>query len=240
MKDIFQVLLLNARPAAGKSEIIDYLHGVPVDERIRRFHIGKLSEIDDFPMLWTWFEEDSVLEEMGFERLHTDKEGYFKHHGLWNLLIRRICLEYDKLIRDTQDLHGETTVIIEFSRGREHGGYAEAYNHLSDAVLDRASVLYVDVSYEESLKKNKARFNPDKPDSILEHGLSDDKLERLYRDTDWDELTEADAGYITVGSKKLPYVVLDNSDDITTAGGEPLGQRLETVLSQLWGLYSCA
>jgi hypothetical protein len=134
----------------------------------------------------------------------------------------------------------DTTVIIEFSRGSEHGGYAEAYKHLSDAVLDSASVLYVDVSYEESLRKNRARFNPDKPDSILEHGLSDDKLERLYGDTDWDELTERDADHITIESKKLPYVVLDNSDDITTAGGEPLGQRLEAVLSRLWEIYSCA
>jgi hypothetical protein len=46
----FDILLLIARPAAGKSEIIDYLKNLPQDERRRRFHIGEFDEIDDFPM----------------------------------------------------------------------------------------------------------------------------------------------------------------------------------------------
>jgi hypothetical protein len=234
MGKIFPVVILNARPGAGKSEIIDYLRRTDTDERIRRFHIGSMREIDDFPMLWTWFEEDAILEKMGLDRLHTTGEGYFTHHGLWNLLIRRICLEYDKLLRDAPSLHTETTVIIEFSRGSEHGGYTDAYNHLSDTVMDSASLLYVDVSYEESLRKNRKRFNPDKPDSILEHGLSDDKLSRLYRDTDWDEMTKNNPELISLGSHRLPYAVFDNTDDLTTGGGEALGERLQNVLSRLW------
>jgi len=237
MNDHFSVLLLNARPAAGKSEIIDYLRNVDASERIRRFHIGKMREIDDFPMLWTWFEEDAILEELGYKRLHTDSAGYFKHNGLWNLLIRRICLEYDKLLIDTPELHADTTVIIEFSRGSEHGGYTEAYQHLSEAVLAHAAVMYVDVSYEESLRKNRARFNPDKPDSILEHGLSDQKLERLYRYSDWENVMKSDSAYIPVGPRRLPYAVFDNGDDVTTRGGETLGKRLEAVLARLWKSY---
>ncbi len=38
----FPVLILNARPAAGKSEIIHALKSTPVEERIARFHIGPL------------------------------------------------------------------------------------------------------------------------------------------------------------------------------------------------------
>ncbi|MBN1686960.1 MAG: hypothetical protein JW852_09915 [Spirochaetales bacterium] len=240
MNNLFPVLLLNARPAAGKSEILHYLHHVDRAARIRRFHIGNIVEIDDFPMLWSWFEEDAILEEMGFHRLHTDTNGYFNHHGLWNLLIRKICLEYEKLLRDRRDLHENTTVIIEFSRGCEHGGYAEAYKHLSQAVISRASILYVDVSYEESLRKNRRRFNPERPDSILEHGLPDEKLERLYRDTDWHELAETGKERITVGTARVPFAVFDNSADITTAGGEPLGLALENSFSRLWEIYSGA
>ena len=52
------------------------------------------------------------------------------------------------------------TTLIEFSRGAEHGGYASAFRHLSEEILDRACVLYIDVPYEESLRKNRRRFNP--------------------------------------------------------------------------------
>ncbi len=65
MEPISPVLILNARPAAGKSEIIAFLHSLDETERRDRFHLGRIVEIDDFPMLWTWFEEDTLLAEMG-------------------------------------------------------------------------------------------------------------------------------------------------------------------------------
>ncbi len=181
----FDILVLNARPAAGKSEIIDYLKQCNSTDRKQRFHIDAFEEIDDFPMLWIWFEEDYQLEAMGFPRLHSDENGYFKWHHLWNLLIRRMCWDYQKKIDRIPGYHEKTTMVIEFSRGSEHGGYLEAYKHLSPDVVKRMAILYVDVSYDESFRKNRKRFNPDRPDSILEHGLSDEKMERLYKDVDW-------------------------------------------------------
>jgi len=89
-QNTFDILLLIARPAAGKSEIIDYLKRTEPETRRQRFHIGRFGEIDDFPMLWTWFEEDAILAEMGRPRLHTTPDNYFKDHYLWDLLIRRI------------------------------------------------------------------------------------------------------------------------------------------------------
>src|SRR5512138_716903 len=96
----FDIVLLIARPAAGKSEIIDYLKRLPPEARAERFHVGSFAEIDDFPMLWAWFEEDALLEKMGHPRLHTDKDGYFLETYLWDLLIERITLEYQKKLRD--------------------------------------------------------------------------------------------------------------------------------------------
>ena len=93
-------LLILARPAAGKSEIIKYLQGLSEEERKSRFHIGKIYVIDDFPMIWTWFEEDDLLTKMKLPRLYTDKNGYFLHQYLWDLLIERMNIEYTKLIRD--------------------------------------------------------------------------------------------------------------------------------------------
>jgi len=233
---IFDTLLIIARPAAGKSEIINYLKNTPENERQTRFHIGKFTEIDDFPMLWTWFEEDDILEKMGKPRLHTDEVGYFKEQYLWDLLIERICLEHTKLKRDISDTNRQT-ILIEFSRGTEHGGYRSAFQHLSESVLEKLAVLYIDVSFEESLRKNRRRFNPDRPDSILEHGLSDEKLVKLYQDIDWFEYVNHPT-HIQVKGYSVPYVIFDNMDDVTTQGGEVLGQRLKITLEKLWNLYN--
>ncbi len=233
-KNTFDILILNARPAAGKSEVIDYLKRCPVEERKKRFRIAEFEEIDDFPMLWTWFEEDDILQKMGYPRLHSDDQGYFKEKYLWHLLIRRMSFDYKKKVTRTPNYHQSYTTIIEFSRGSEHGGYREAYQHLSQEVVERMVILYLDVSYKESLRKNRARFNPDKPDSILEHGLPDNKMEVLYKDVDWHELTQPDPAYLNIQGVNVPYVVFENEDDVTTARGDALGDRLEARLQMLW------
>ena len=230
----FKILLLIARPAAGKSEVINYLKNTPLEERVKRFHIGKFAEIDDFPMLWTWFEEDELLQRMGHPRLHSTPDGYFLYVHLWNLLIERISLEYQKLMRD---FDGDT-VVLEFSRGAEHGGYKSAFQHLSDEILQNLAIMYIDVPWEESLRKNRQRFNPERPDSILEHGLPDQKLERLYRETDWHELIKENPEFLTIKGFSVPYAVFDNSDDVTTAQDTALGKRLDQVLGDLWTRYS--
>lgn len=236
-ENAFNLLLLIARPAAGKSEIIDYLKRTPTQERIERFHIGDFEELDDFPMLWTWFEEDKILEEMGENRLHTDADGYFKYDYLWDVLIRRISLDYRKMLRDQPSYHQNKTTIIEFARGSQHGGFKRAFDHLSQEVVEQMAVLYLNVSWEESLRKNQARFNPDRPDSILEHGLPDEKMAVLYRESDWAEISAPDAEFLTIQGTQVPYAVFENEDDVTTARGAALGQRLEETLSLLWQRY---
>ncbi|NLE52593.1 MAG: hypothetical protein GX613_14440 [Chloroflexi bacterium] len=233
--DIFPILILNGRPAAGKSELIAYLNALQPDARRERFRIGELKEVDDFPMLWTWFEEDDILQRrFNLPRLHSDDQGFFLYPELWHLLIVRLSNDYAKLLRDQPDLHQTHTVLIEFSRGTEHGGYRAAYPHLSDAVLDDGAILYIDVPYEESLRKNRRRFNPEKPDSILEHGLPDWKLERMYRAVDFHELAAGHDDAIPIRDRRVPYAIFDNRDDLTTTLGPAFESRLETTLDTLW------
>jgi hypothetical protein len=174
---------------------------------------------------------------MGQPRLYTGAGGYFLWQHLWDLLIERIGLEYQKKLRDVPGLQEEYTTIVEFSRGSEHGGYRSAFAHLAPVLLERMAILYLDVSWEESLRKNRKRFNPDKPDSILEHSLPDEKLERLYRYIDWEEVSKRDGETLDIQGFKVPYVVFDNSDDVTTDRGEELGNRLELLLNVLWQRY---
>ncbi|GAP18044.1 hypothetical protein [Levilinea saccharolytica] len=233
---VFDILLLIARPAAGKSEIIHFLTNLPKSERITRFHVGDFHQIDDFPMLWAWFEEDRLLSKMGLPRLHTDDQENFKYPYLWDLLIERICLEYQKSCRDV-NTGVDVTALLEFSRGKEHGGYRSAFQHIDPAIAERMAILYVNVPWEESLRKNRRRFNPDRPDSILEHGLPDEKLERLYKEEDWTELSSSDPEWITIQNRPVPYVVFENADDVTTDRGPELASRLEDCLNRLWKLY---
>ncbi len=51
-------------------------------------------------MLWAWFEEDDILARMGKPRLHTDEQQNFLYPYLWDVLIERIDLEFQKKSRD--------------------------------------------------------------------------------------------------------------------------------------------
>ncbi len=233
MKNHFEIIILMGRPASGKSEVIDFLKKTPKEERIKRFHISEFEEIDDFPMLWTWFEDDAILEKiLKKPRFQTDKDGNFLHQYQWDLLIERISLEYSKKIRD-DDYKNNCTSILEFSRGSEHGGYKSAFEHLSDDILEKAAILYIDVPFEESLRKNRRRFNPDRPDSILEHGLPDSKLEKMYKLVDWEEFKGNDSEFITIKTHKIPYVVLHNMPEVTN-DFKKLGPALDESFKKLW------
>ena len=242
-KKTFEIIVLNGRPAAGKSEVIDYLKKIPVEERIERFHIGEFVEVDDFPFLWEDFEDDDILEEMGLPRLISNKEfqykgktyeGYvFKEKWYWNFLIKKINLHYTKLLRDDPDFYrNNKTAILEFSRGSEHGGFKTAYDYLSEKILQKAVTLYIKVDFEESMRKNRRRYNPDKPDSILEHALEDIKMEMLYKGSDWEEFA-SNPEYLQVKYFKVHYGVFDNMPEKTDKP-EVLGAHLEEVLTRLW------
>lgn len=234
----FDIIILIGRPASGKSEIIDFLKRKSVVGRLENYHIANIVELDDFPMLWTWFEEDHIRENiLKVDRIHSTPDGYFLNNYQWNLLIERFNLEYSKLLNEDKHFFSESTLFIEFSRGREHGGYKTAFRHLSSHILKRAAILYVDVPWEESLRKNKARFNPNKPYSILEHGLEDEKLERLYRDDDWEEFSKDSRDYLTIKNIKVPFVTLDNIPEITNDDVQ-MKVIVNDRLGKLWRLYS--
>jgi hypothetical protein len=234
----FDVILLIGRPASGKSEIIDFLKHLPDGARRERFHIARLEVQDDFPMLWAWFEEDDILShKFGLPRLHSDEQKNFKFPELWHLLIERLSLDYGKLLRDDPSYHEHNTCMIEFSRGSSQGGYAEAFQHLSDEVLERAVIMYVRVPFEESLRKNRRRYNPNKQDSILEHGLDDEKMERIYKEDDFAHVAPGDSGRIEIRGHSVPFAVFPNEDDVTTDKPDQLAARLESVLGELWSLY---
>ncbi len=231
--DYFKVIILTARPASGKSEVINYLKNLSTEERKKRFHISEFEEIDDFPFVWDSFVIDDILTKHGKERLLTDEDYYFKDHFTWNLFIEKINVAYAKKLAYEPNYHDNKTVIIEFARGGENG-IGEALSYLSEDILKKAGVFYLNVSYEESLRKNRARARKGQEDSILFHSLPDEKMEYYYKTNDWEKLSAKDPEYIEVKGIKVPYSVFNNEPDLTTEGGEPLGKALEDTFGRLW------
>jgi hypothetical protein len=99
-------------------------------------------------------------------------------------LVAGIERDAAELLRDknagiVDDLTGRT-VVIEAARGGPDGatlplpaplGYGYSLRRFSDAILSRASILYVWVTPEESRRKNHERTDPNDPGSILHHGV---------------------------------------------------------------------
>ena len=152
----FPLLIITGRPAAGKSELIDFLKKMPSAERLRRFRIGELEELDDFLYVWETFEVDDILARHGRQRIWTDENYWFKDEFIWDLYIERINLEYRKKLARDPSHHEKNTTLVEFARGGPQG-IEQALGVLHDEILSRARIIYIRVSYEESVRKNHRR-----------------------------------------------------------------------------------
>jgi hypothetical protein len=237
MPNTFPVILLIGRPAAGKSEVIDYLKKTPDGARCAKLHIAPFVEIDDFRWVWQIFEDDRVWERLGRERLLTDTRLYFKDPFTWNFLIGKINLEFEKTLARDSDFLRAHTIVIEFSRGGENG-FAEAFSYLSDEILKRAAIVYVRVPYEESFRRNRRRARKGQEDSILFHALPDEKMEQYYKTNDWEKLSGGqNQGIIEIRGHRVPFAVFQNEPEQTDDPSK-LGPALEEVFGNLWTLVN--
>lgn len=234
--DHLDVIILIGRPAAGKSEVIDFLKKAPLSERLQRFHISEFDEFDDFVYVWETFEVDDILSRHSKPRIWTDEKYWFKDDLIWRLFIERINLAYRKRLAAEPNYHGTATSLIEFARGGENG-FRDAFSDLHEEILKRAGIIYIEVSYEESVRKNRRRARPGMEDSILYHSLPDEKMAFYYKTNDWETLTAEDPEFITVKGFKVPYAVFDNQPE-KTDNPVALGRELERATSRLWKLMS--
>jgi len=143
--------------------------------------------------------------------------------------------EAAKLLKDKNDeipdsLEGKT-VVMECARGGKDKasmplkapyGYLYSLAQLSSAILERASILYVWVTPEESRRKNTERTDPNDPGSILNHGVPMAVMLGDYGCDDMDWLIQNSGRPDTVKIEKqgktwyLPVGRFDNRKDKTT------------------------
>ncbi len=225
-------IILIGRPAAGKSEIIDFLARTTDEDRRQRLDMGPAMFLDDFPFLWEKFEEDDILARHGRPRLWTDDAKYFTDDFFWILMIEKLNLVFRKALARDPDGFGRSTKVIEFARGGS-GGYETSMAALCDEITSRAGIVYVKVPFEVSVARNRRRARPGQEDSILHHSLPDEKMAHYYRVDDWDTITGgADEGRVKVGGRNIPFVNFIN-DPEQTDDDTKLGPFLEATLRRM-------
>ncbi|MBI2346657.1 MAG: hypothetical protein HYV03_07250 [Deltaproteobacteria bacterium] len=237
---IFQNLLLLGRPASGKSEFIDFLKGVPTAERAEKYHIGSFEELDDFPWLWQKFMEDNLWEAAGHNRRYSSggENPGLKQEGapLFDFCIEKFNVEYQQKYAANPAFYNANTLFIEFSRGGEVA-YGRALNRLSPEILKQSAIVFILVSYEESCRRNDARYNEKLQHSILAHKVPDATMKLFYRTHDWLELTNGKSdGHLTINDVRVPFVTVRNEPEVT----DPvlLKQRYAPALGKLWELQN--
>ncbi len=230
MTQLFKNILLLGRPASGKSEFIDFMKTVSDAERAAKYHIGEFKEMDDFPWIWEKFLEDNVWEKAGYPRRFSfggDNPGMGKEGWpLFDFCMAKFNAEYQA--------YKEGTLFIEFARGGENA-YKKALHQLSPEILKEAAILFVLVSYQESCRRNNARYQEKLQHSILAHKVPDETMQTFYQTHDWLELTQnRPSGFLTVGNIQIPFVTMDNEPELT----DPvlLDQRYGKALTKLMEL----
>ncbi|HUG75295.1 MAG TPA: hypothetical protein VMM81_06445 [Acidimicrobiia bacterium] len=159
-----------------------------------------------------------------------------------------------------QDRLDGSSLLIEFARGGPEGatlpldpplGYQHSLAELHPVILDKASILYVWVTPEESRRRNHERAlpGPEGDASILHHGVPEAVMLGDYGtdDMDWLEETSPVPGTIEVdrgamGRHRLPFARFDNREDLTSfLRGDPDDwpsddvERLHTGLAAAFG-----
>ncbi len=215
---IFQHLFVLGRPAGGKSEFIDFMKKLPADERAASFGIGRFVEVDDFPWLFEACVDDDKREARGEPRLISERvpEGY----NIVKPRFRGSLVERFNRVITTQYLanpgfYQDGTLLIEFARG-VGDGFRESLESFDRRILDRAAILYIQVSFEESYRRNEARYRRGLEESILFHKVPDRDMYGFFRDNDWREMTGgAPDGHLDVAGASVPFVSMNNEPEST-------------------------
>ena len=99
MKDkVFNVVLLVALPASGKSEVRNLMANIDPEELKNVFHIGDNLQLDDFPYVFVMRRIDEELEKLGEPRIYYPGEDPFYDGRDWGTLGNLLNEDYHDLI----------------------------------------------------------------------------------------------------------------------------------------------
>jgi len=234
---IFEHLFVLGRPAGGKSEFIDFMKKVSDQDRAAHFGIGRFEEVDDFPWLWEACLDDDARENRGEARGISERtpEGYNitrpKFRGsLVNRFNGTIATKY----LANPAFYDGGTLLIEFARGQPDG-FRESLERFDPDILRRGAILYINVSFEESYRRNSARYKKGQEESTLFHKVPDRDMFGFFLHNDWDEMTGGRPdGRIDLAGVSVPFVSMPNEPESSDPG--VLRERYSQALGRLMDL----
>ena len=97
-KDVFNVLLLQALPASGKSEVRNFMANMDPEVLKKEFHVGENLQLDDFPYVFFMRRIDEILQEMNQPRIYYPGEDSFIDGRDWGTLSHLLNEDYHDLI----------------------------------------------------------------------------------------------------------------------------------------------
>jgi|WetSurMetagenome_2_1015567.scaffolds.fasta_scaffold268646_2 hypothetical protein len=236
---VFEYLFVLGRPAGGKSEFIDVMKRCPADARAAAFGIGRFEEVDDFPWLWDACVEDDARQSRGERRRVSEKtpEGYnITRPKFRGSLVDRFNAAISARRDANPRFHDEGgTLLIEFARGRDDG-FHDSLSRFAPRTLERAAIFYIDVSFEESFRRNNARYKQGQEESILFHKVPDRDMLGFFRENDWAAMTGgARDGCLELAGIRVPFVSMPNEPESTDPA--VLRNRYAAALGRLLDLY---
>ena len=92
--NVFKVVLLQALPASGKSEVRNFMAHVEGDRLRDEFHIGANLQLDDFPYVHMMRRIDNELQAMGESRIFYPGEEPFTDGRDWGTLCNLLNEDY--------------------------------------------------------------------------------------------------------------------------------------------------
>jgi len=235
---IFEHLFVLGRPAGGKSEFIDFMKKLPADGRAADYGIGRFEEVDDFPWLSDACLEDDARESRSEPRQVSERtvEGYnITQPKFRGSLVDRFNEVIARQYLANPGFYEDGTLLIEFARGLDDS-FRESLERFQPEILSRSAILYIQVSFEESFRRNSARYKPGHEESILFHKVPDRDMLGFFRENDWAAITlGASDGRLWLAGVEVPFVSMNNEPEST----DPLvlRERYARALGRLLQLY---
>lgn len=96
--NVFKVVLLQALPASGKSEVRNFMANIEPERLKQEFHIGENLQLDDFPYVHMMRRIDNELQAMGHARVFYPGEEPFIDGRDWGTLCCLLNEDYHDLL----------------------------------------------------------------------------------------------------------------------------------------------
>jgi len=178
--------------------------------------------------------EDDLRERRGEPRLVSERtpEGYnITKPKFRGSLVDRFNQAITATYLSNPAFYTDGTLLIEFARGVDDG-FRESLERFLPAILARGAILYIKVSFEESFRRNGARYRPGEEESTLFHKVPDRDMLGFFRDNDWDAITGgAPDGLLGLHGVRVPFVTMNNEPESTDP--DLLGARYGGALRRL-------